>query len=784
MALVPDTARFRGVSPAAEAAAYTAGVGAVSVPVPVSVPSPSTGNASTAPAPASASAAPTAPPAHVTIRVLALERARAQLAVRLAATTNIGAYRLSSYPPFVRSYRELALLAFALALRHPETIVHALPVPFPALVPPPAPSSDPDSPPQGSSSEAALSLAQHDIFLAQLAKWLQRTTSDPCLIRDAELRRFVEAEYSYSPHPPDSAAPPALRRRFNAGIAALAHVGSAHHPVDIGGSGSSSSPLGLPPSAAPPHGGAAAAAKSWAGAFFSLARAEPPPSGGALATARAVHDQDPALVSAREEVTRLELQYAQAAGAGERARQAGVATRTALVALAQALEEWAAGEQLRPVAVAMGAPHALDSVSNKLRLVAGVDAYCAARSALTLGDMLAYQSLNARAAKEALLARASIVEQHWAASQAAAQRKADAEVARGYDAERAEHALGAYVDATSSARSLGATLTATSQGLRTSLRVHSRAAHADLADALAAHAAEGVRAAKSQLTQLQALVPLLTAEFPEHIPVEQIAPPTAGAVVPSPANGASVHVTHTIPSTPRPVPGQDQEPAEITASPTHGPVSPPPAPSLASPSPSPGPTPSSPESDPYRRSSSVYNHQPHPSPFSRMEPPVQAGSPPASQGQGRPPPSARRPAQGWGTQSLYTQRPAQPEAFSFGNARFGSGSFGAAARARAAAAQGRGGSFGSKARTQSSKQEDQGQTGTQTAAAAAGLGLAASTPSLPPSQSQDGSTVPDLVASTSLLGPDASRPLRSGGAHSPRSRLSARDAARSLAGTF
>lgn len=806
MALVPDTARFKGVSPAAEAAAYPAAVG------------------------------PPPPRTSLEICVLGFERPRATLCLRLAARTNLGAYRHASYPPFVRSYREIALLAFALTLRHPETIVHALPVPFPALVPTPSPADDEPSSP----ANAALVQAQQDIFLAQLTKWLSRTTSDPALMHDIELRRFVEAEYSYAPHPPDGGAPAALRKRFSHGMAALSHAANSHfRPVDI--SGGAGQPLGLPSATSAPSGGAAATAKHWAGAFLSFARggtssssesiSGPVASSSALATSLAVHDQDAALVAAREEVTRLELQYAQAAGAAEHARQAGAAQRVALVSLTHAMDELAAGERLRPMAVTYGEPELLTSLSHHLRLVAGADAHCAARSALTLGDMLAFQSLNARAAKEALLVRASMVENYWSAAHAASQRKAVAEAARsgagGYDPEQTEQALGLYADAATSAQSLGSSLATTSQGLRTALRSHSRAAHADLADALSAHATEGLRSAQAQLGQLEALLPALNASLPSSAtsapamvsPLPDTVEPQTSAQTSAASPSAGSIPDNVLSSTAISSPTPSPLPTSITSAslpdstsstahpetpsvPTLSPTTFAPAPSEPKPVPSSvndvAPTaasssPSTPSTttatatvtpdannkyqpeDPYCRAESVY----------RASPLSQADA--TTVGQGRPQPSAPHlapdqtqqsptsssasAASSWGTQSLVL--PSETGGFSFGSARFTSSSFGAAQRARAAAAQGRGGSFGSKARaaSRSTAQPSSQSLSSGPAGGQSQSNLAASVPSLPGLGATG--TTPRRPGGPDGLSPSVNRP-----------RLSARDAARSLAGAF
>ena len=207
-----------------------------------------------------------------------------------------------------------------MTLQHPTTIVQALPIPFPSLV------SGSQGAPGASRTQAEVTAMQHqeDIFLSQLQRWFQRTIADSTLLHSPELRNFVESEYSYHPTPPDSStSSPALKKRFSAGVAALSSAGvsGSYGPVDVGASA-----LGLPSGATSSGSSSAtAAAKSLASSFFSSIGANSSSSstsgptgataagGLGFATSRSVHDEDDELVGAREEVTRLEMQFAQAA---------------------------------------------------------------------------------------------------------------------------------------------------------------------------------------------------------------------------------------------------------------------------------------------------------------------------------------------------------------------------------------------------------------------------------------------------------------------------------------
>lgn len=327
-----------------------------------------------------------------------------------------------------------------------------------------------------------------------------------------------------------------------------------------------------------------------------------------------------------------------------------------------------------------------------------------------------------------------------------------------------------------------------------------------------AHAIQGIRSAQAQLSHLQSVLPLLqapvptppvpevgTVPIPASVPTTaaETAPPTAVPaesvpVPPSKLTSEGADSTASLTPTSTPAPGSTPTPAPVTAvTPTPNMI----AATSAVPQDTLPSTPTSPAhpdprsarppstqvvaENPYRPTN-VYSHTPHPSPFSRFDPPVPVAQNAQGVARGHPSPTGAATRPDWGSQSLYTP---SNDSFSFGQARFGSESFGAAARARQAAAQGKGGSFGSKAR-QGSRTNPQpplmsstGATGTDAAGAGA---MTASVPSLP----MGGSTGPLGSFQGSGSKQDGNPPSSFGSAATARSRLSALDAAKSLAGTF
>ncbi|GAA96147.1 uncharacterized protein L969DRAFT_84013 [Mixia osmundae IAM 14324] len=113
----------------------------------------------------------------VRVRVLALDRTKKELWIKLDATTNLSSYHHGYVRAFTRSSTDFAALHSALASNHPQTIVPALPF----------------------SSTSALTDEEEDrIVRSSYQRWLNRVCKDAGLMSDEELRVFIEADFGYT----------------------------------------------------------------------------------------------------------------------------------------------------------------------------------------------------------------------------------------------------------------------------------------------------------------------------------------------------------------------------------------------------------------------------------------------------------------------------------------------------------------------------------------------------------------------------------------------------------
>ncbi|ODN89723.1 hypothetical protein L198_06417 [Cryptococcus wingfieldii CBS 7118] len=124
------------------------------------------------------------PRPYLRVRIGTLERNRKDLLVRFDASTNLQHYRLPLYKNMQRSYVEFQKFAEQVQLLCPQTIIPALPLP----------------------STSAMTDEEDDrLVRIALQRWLSRVCEDPVLMKEHELRSFIEAEFSYNPITPQSA---------------------------------------------------------------------------------------------------------------------------------------------------------------------------------------------------------------------------------------------------------------------------------------------------------------------------------------------------------------------------------------------------------------------------------------------------------------------------------------------------------------------------------------------------------------------------------------------------
>lgn len=404
------------------------------------------------------------------VRVHTIEKAKKDLLVRLDALTNLPHFRSSSYPGVTRTYRELCLYSLALSLSSPAIIVPALPLP----------------------STTASGLEDTRILRLMLARWFSRVLAEPALRDHPETRNLIEADFAYSPTPPGTGSSSAARKRFANAMASAASV--AYGGVDATG--------------ALPNGvlatSASAGSRVSSGGGFSILGL----GGGSkgLSTSRSVYDDDEELVAARAEVTRLEMQFADAAEASEKLANARRSLVVALSDLAVKLNNLGTVEEMRAPSLRLGLPYVLQRTAYTARSLGDLQDALSNTELLTIGDAVAYQSINARAAKETMLARNALVEEHHNAQKMTVSKKREAEhlkMQRNLRADRVDDALEELNEAQRHEHALALHLGKISQELHHSLQSHSRYAHQDLQHALAEHARGSVMFATQMLKEMR-----------------------------------------------------------------------------------------------------------------------------------------------------------------------------------------------------------------------------------------------------------------------------------------
>lgn len=405
------------------------------------------------------------------VRIQTIEKAKKDLLVRFDAITNLPHFRASSYPAVIRSYRELCLFALALSLSSPAIIVPALPLP----------------------STTASGLQDTRILRLMLRRWFSRILAEPSLRDHPETRTLIEADFAYSPTPPGAGSSSAARKRFANAMASAASV--AYGGVDATG--------GLPNGVLATS--ASTRSRTSTGGFSILGLGG---SSNGFTTSRSVYDDDEHLVAARAEVTRLEMQFADAAQASENLAHARRSLTGALSDLSIKLSNLGAVEEIRPPSLRLGLPYILKRTAYTARSLGELQDALSNTELLTIGDAVAYQSINARAAKETMLARNALVEEYHNAQKATVNKKKEAEhlkMQRNLRADRVDDALEDLQEAKRHEHALALNLKKISQKLHDSLQSHSRYAHQDLQQALVEHARGSVMFQRQLLNEMKGL---------------------------------------------------------------------------------------------------------------------------------------------------------------------------------------------------------------------------------------------------------------------------------------
>ncbi|XAO22443.1 hypothetical protein I312_101214 [Cryptococcus bacillisporus CA1280] len=139
-----------------------------------------------------------APRVYLRVRIGTLERNKKDLLIRFDASTNLSTYKNGMYRNMQRSYVEFQKFAEQLSLVCPQTIIPALPLP---------------------STSASTDDEDDRLVRIALQRWFSRVCEDPVLMREDEVRSFIESNFGYSPIPP-----PTVKRTQTNVLSALTKV--------------------------------------------------------------------------------------------------------------------------------------------------------------------------------------------------------------------------------------------------------------------------------------------------------------------------------------------------------------------------------------------------------------------------------------------------------------------------------------------------------------------------------------------------------------------------------
>ncbi|CAK9786972.1 hypothetical protein CC85DRAFT_286185 [Cutaneotrichosporon oleaginosum] len=279
-----------------------------------------------------------------------------------------------------------------------------------------------------------------------LQRWFSRVADDPQLQKEDELRSFIESDFGYNPIPPPSA------RKQTTGAAATSVLTAALSKVVRRG------PL----------------------------------------------DEDDEIMSARTTLERLEPAWVAAAGSVGNLSKARKTLAAAQADVGAKLIGLATDESDMNLAAAER------KMGRAYEQISGMAGQQITSDNVILNDTLAYQSTNARAARDALAQRTQILEDSHSATKTAITKRRNVERMKGssnINPQKVDDAIAEMEEANAIESRLTNNLNAISAHLHTALRTHSRNAHEDVAVALLEHARMNIIFNRSVLRELEALKP-------------------------------------------------------------------------------------------------------------------------------------------------------------------------------------------------------------------------------------------------------------------------------------
>ncbi|GJJ07163.1 hypothetical protein Clacol_001363 [Clathrus columnatus] len=217
---------------------------------------------------------------------------------------------------------------------------------------------------------------------------------------------------------------------------------------------------------------------------------------------RGVPDEDEDLQRARFELTKLETQYFDVARSVDRLSRARKALSIAQSEMGNKLVNISTSEGHPPLA------HAFKKFGRAWHSLADLDQAQAISECVVLGDSLGYQGINARAAKETLLQRAGVLEEHHAAVKNTINKRRQIErmkASTNIRPDKVDEALEELEEATKFEEMLARRVDGISQNLHRGLHRQSRLAQDDITVALIENARSSILYEKQILRELESL---------------------------------------------------------------------------------------------------------------------------------------------------------------------------------------------------------------------------------------------------------------------------------------
>jgi hypothetical protein len=462
---------------------------------------------------------PTPPKSYMQLRAVALQLPNSIASTSSAshvdpptiimeARTNLSSARRSFYPKVTRTLPELHLWLLALTLSFPASIFSPFEYPPPTLIN------------GGTSTDSAL----RD-YLVTITNQLGRIMKKQYVLSHPATVALVDCDFSYTPSLPHvgPGSSPLARRRMEEGLR-IARSGFDPLRGKRGKGGSNgamstwdvdgvAAALGLPTSVFAGSNDATTAAPSTSInplSLFSRANASPqriqvaPPV--ALPPGEEDEDEED-LTLARNEITRLEMQFEKASQSAQMVLEKSGALSATLNQLTQALANL---DRLDAGRVISKRSH--EEEINKI-MIRGIEAWSAAEAGAsstmvsTITPSLAYQSFNARMAIDALLRRAAAATHRHSALVVLVQKRREAERlkrARGeIRQEEVDWVLSELKDAQRTTNLLTHHLATFTSTLKDELKSHSKYTHNDVQSTLLGHARNSIRAHRFLLNNLK-----------------------------------------------------------------------------------------------------------------------------------------------------------------------------------------------------------------------------------------------------------------------------------------